>query len=93
MAIDGAAPKAPGLALLAVLLALRAALEVVFFLPLLGPNATSPLDQEAGTSSGALALFLGLMVLGGTVVVAAWEIVLGSRLRRPGAAVVGTQTL
>lgn len=88
MALDSAAPKAPGLALLALLLAFRAALEVVFFLPLLGPNATSPLDQQAGDNSGAAALILGVIVLGGTLVVAAWEIVLGNRLRQPGAAVV-----
>jgi hypothetical protein len=87
MALDSAAPKAPGLALLALLLSCRAALEVAFFLPLLGPNATSPLDQQPGDSSGAAALILGVVVLGGTVAVAAWEIVLGSRLRQSRAVV------
>ena len=81
VALDGGARSASGIALIAGLLAVRTVLEWLYFVPILVP-ANPPVEQLTGDTSGAGVLLFGAVFLGGYILVAVWELVLGRSVLR-----------
>ncbi len=76
-----------------VFIGARAALEAVYFVPLLLPPPVINGPQVGGFSSGGVmsAVAIGFLVVAGYLGVPLWEFALGRRLRRPDASVPQSQ--
>jgi hypothetical protein len=76
LAFDPAPPNAPGIPVLAGLLAIRTVVEWFFFLPILLPTSP-PVEQPAGNSAGGTILLFAAVMLGGYVWIGLWDLALG----------------
>jgi hypothetical protein len=76
LSFDPRPPNAPAIGVIAAFLILRTVVEWFYFLPILVPTGPT-VEQPAGSSSGGTVLLFGAVVLGGYIVIAVWDLVLG----------------